>query len=326
MTVPPTLDNTWGVALLGLVASSIIYGITTFQLYIYFTHYPNDTRKLKLLAWSVWIIDSVSLGLVCNAVYGYLIRDIANPLNRLVVNRTLDVDPILMGLLSFLTHSYLGHRVWKVCQRNFWFGCLLLGLILASLSIAIASSVLSFRFDLWEERTKLKWVGLAGTILVVVLDIIIATVLCVYLLLQNIEGKRTKKVVNRILIFAVNTGLVSSIMSITNIVTYFALPNTLIFLSSNFIFTKVYANALLANLNARESLRGRGYTKDGTLTLNWSALRTNYNDLLVLHEGESKLTERSISIELTRPAAVNMSGPNRTDETLDRTHQVHLKV
>lgn len=48
----------------------------------------------------------------------------------------------------------------------------------------------------------------------------------------------------------------------------------------------VYANALLANLNARESLRGRGYFNDGTISLNWSALRTNYNELLVLNKGE----------------------------------------
>jgi len=189
MTVGPTLDNTWGAALIGLIASSIIYGITTLQLYIYYTHYPNDTRELKLLAWSVWIIDTASLVVVCNGMYGYLVSDMTHPERRLLVNRSLDVDPALMGLLSFLTHSYLGLRVWKVCQRNFWLGCVLLVLILASLSISIAVSVVSFRFELWLEKSELKWLGLAGTILVVALDTIVASVLCVYLLLQKIDGR-----------------------------------------------------------------------------------------------------------------------------------------
>jgi len=108
-------------------------------------------------------------------------------------------------------------------------------------------------------------------------------------------------------------------MSIVNIVTFFAFPDTLIFLGSNFIFTKVYANALLANLNARESLRGRGHIRDGTISVNWSALRTNYNDLLVYNEPESKVTEPAISFELAQlpsPIGVAMSNHSGTDESL----------
>ncbi|KAF8646292.1 hypothetical protein AX16_007278, partial [Volvariella volvacea WC 439] len=75
-------------------------------------------------------------------------------------------------------------------------------------------------------------------------------------------------------------------MSTVNIVTFFAFPNTMIFLGTNFIFTKVYANALLANLNARASLRGRGYVSEATLSLNLSALLTKPSEAVVLHEHE----------------------------------------
>ena len=48
----------------------------------------------------------------------------------------------------------------------------------------------------------------------------------------------------------------------------------------------VYANALLANLNARESLRGKGFVNEGTLSLNLSAFLTRPEDIIVYHEAE----------------------------------------
>ncbi|KAF8967243.1 hypothetical protein BDZ97DRAFT_542348 [Flammula alnicola] len=283
-SVRPTLDNTWGAALIGLIIASMLYGVTTLQIYIYFVNYPNDTRWLKSLATSAWILDTISLGLVCDAMYGYLVTDIANPFNRLNVNRSLDVDPAIMGILAFLTHTYLGIRVWKVCNRNKILGAALGLLSLTSLALALAASIVSFRFKVWTEKVSLKPLALAGTVMVVFLDTLIATILCVYLLKQGATGKEFRRVVRRVVIFAINTGLASSIMSTVNIVTFLAFPNTMVFLGSNFIFTKVYANCLLANLNVRESLRGKGHIEEGTLSLNLSALQDRTLSAIVYRE------------------------------------------
>ncbi|KAG5637916.1 hypothetical protein H0H81_002677 [Sphagnurus paluster] len=103
----------------------------------------------------------------------------------------------------------------------------------------------------------MQWLGLAGTIMVVALDVLIATVLCVYLFLQDVES----------------TGFVCIATP--------CLPKSR-YLTDE--LPPVYANALLANLNARESLRGRGYTQDGTISVNWSALRTGYNEVIVFND------------------------------------------
>jgi hypothetical protein len=268
-----TVDNTWGAAFLGLLVAAILYGITSLQVYVYFTNYPNDPRRFKALTVIVWILDSASLALVVNAMYGYLITDMLDPFARFRVNRSLNLDPAIMGILAFLTHGYLGTRVYIVCNRSKIIAGMLALMACSSLTLAITSTVVSFRFEFWAERAEMRPLALAGTALCVILDGLIATILCVYLLKQRAIGKRVRRLVKRIIIFAINTGLASSILSIVNVVTFIALPNTMIFLGTNFIFTKVYANCLLANLNARDSLRGRGFVDDGTLSLNLSALR-----------------------------------------------------
>ncbi|KAJ3505614.1 hypothetical protein NLJ89_g7326 [Agrocybe chaxingu] len=216
-----------------------------------------------------------------------------NPLARLEVNRSLDIDPALMGVLAFLTHGYLGMRVWRVCNRSVVIGGLITLLSCTALGLAIGTanptaSVASFQFEFWFQKEAIK-VGSfdPGTSLVVFLDGFIATILCVYLLKQKTKGREMRRLVRRIVVFAINTGLASSILSIVNIVTFLALPNTMIFLGTNFIFTKVYANCLLANLNARKSLRGKGYLEDGTLSLNLSALRGIDNASAIVYNDSS---------------------------------------
>ncbi|KAF9524467.1 hypothetical protein CPB83DRAFT_897865 [Crepidotus variabilis] len=233
-----TVDNLWGAAFLGLLAACMLYGITTLQTYNYFSNYPNDPKKFKLLAMVVWILDTTSLALVVTAMYGYLITDMNNPLERIKVNRTLDLDPAIMGILAFLTHWYLGNRVWIVCNRSLIIAAILTLLSVTSLSLALTSAIVSFKFELWTEKADMRPLALAGTALVVALDGLIASILCVYLLKQRTTGKRLRRLVRRIIIFAVNTGLATSILSIVNVVTFVALPNTMIFLGTNFIFTK----------------------------------------------------------------------------------------
>jgi len=256
----------------------MLYGVTTLQLYMYFVTYPNDAQRFKILAVITWILDSASMGLVASAMYGYLVTDMGNPLARIRVNRALDLDPALMGVLAFLTHGFLGTRVWLVCKKNMFLAGILAVLSCTALSLSIASSVIAFRFELWTERHAMKSLGLAGTALVVVLDTLIATILCVYLLMQRATGKNVRRIVRGVCVLAINTGLTSSLLSILNIVTFFAFPNSMIFLATNFVFTKVYANCLLANLNARESLRGQGYLDEGTITLNLSVLRRDADE------------------------------------------------
>ncbi|KAF6750564.1 hypothetical protein DFP72DRAFT_511465 [Ephemerocybe angulata] len=258
MSVLPTVDNAWGAAFIGLLLAAVLYGITCLQTYIYFTTYPEDGWEYKTMAGTAFVLDTTSLALISSAIYGYLITDMYAPLNLLFVNRAFDIEPSIMGLLAFLTHLYLGNRVWKVCNRNLWLGILLGTLLLTTLSLAFASTVVSWKHRTWISlKTSIRPLALAGIITSVLLDTTIASVLCLFLVrhVREVEGKKTRRLVRKLLVFAINTGLASSLLSILNLAMFFAFPDTMIFLCLTLIYSKVYANALLANLNSREHLR-----------------------------------------------------------------------
>ncbi|KAJ2921546.1 hypothetical protein H1R20_g15552, partial [Candolleomyces eurysporus] len=168
----------------------------------------------------------------------------------------------------------------------------------------------SWKYRNWIElKSKIKNLALAGIISTVILDVMIATVLCTYLVRQEVEGRKARRLVRRVLFFAINTGLASSVISTLNLAMFLAFPDTMIFLSLTMIYTKVYANALLANLNAREHLRGsldRGNAD--SVSFNLSALRTN--TIAFIHHPPID--------QAGREGVSTISNTNQTQESLDK--------
>jgi len=89
-------------------------------------------------------------------------------------------------------------------------------------------------------------------------DISIAASL-VYLLRGSRSGfKQTQSMVNKLIMFSINTGLVTSICAIMAFVSVLAWPDTFLYIALYLLISRLYANSLLATLNARASLAGAG--------------------------------------------------------------------
>ncbi|PIL29372.1 hypothetical protein GSI_09423 [Ganoderma sinense ZZ0214-1] len=89
------------------------------------------------------------------------------------------------------------------------------------------------------------YVGLG---LLVVTDIYNALVLC-YFLYKARTGfnTRTDSVINVLLLYTVNTGLITSVFALACFITYAAMPTNYVFLTLYFPLSKLYFNALLAS-------------------------------------------------------------------------------
>jgi len=92
------LDNLLGVFLIGVILSSIIYGITWLQVYLYYTqHSSTDRIFLKGFVAALLALDSLHLTFLCHGLYivsvanfGDFIADLHAPWT-LVVRRSVSV-------------------------------------------------------------------------------------------------------------------------------------------------------------------------------------------------------------------------------------------
>uniref|UniRef100_A0A8H7Y6W8 DUF6534 domain-containing protein n=1 Tax=Psilocybe cubensis TaxID=181762 RepID=A0A8H7Y6W8_PSICU len=86
-------------------------------------------------------------------------------------------------------------------------------------------------------------------------DIILTTAMTWTLQRARVGSKRTDHVVKLLMLFIINTNLLTTILSIVGLVTFLVLPHATVYGAIGFILGKTYFNAFLSILNAREYLR-----------------------------------------------------------------------
>ncbi|KAJ3888764.1 hypothetical protein GG344DRAFT_67690 [Lentinula edodes] len=109
-----------------------------------------------------------------------------------------------------------------------------------------------------ELSIELRGLSVTVNVLIVVGDLLIASILT-YLLQRCKTGfKRTNTMINKLMILAINTGVITSLCAISSLISFLAAPNAFIYISFFFSMGRLYTNSLLTSLNCRRRIREAG--------------------------------------------------------------------
>ncbi|KZT03226.1 uncharacterized protein LAESUDRAFT_379142 [Laetiporus sulphureus 93-53] len=118
------------------------------------------------------------------------------------------------------------------------------------------------RFHEYTDLLAARWVTYLPLGAATCIDAIFASALC-YLLRRCRTGhSKMDSTISVLMLFTVNTGIVTSLCSLTAMAMMAALPDTFAVLSVEFMVTKLYVNSFMAMFNARNSLRNNGFTSE----------------------------------------------------------------
>ncbi|KAH8108733.1 hypothetical protein DFH11DRAFT_1070763 [Phellopilus nigrolimitatus] len=268
-----TMNTTFGAAFVGLVVSAVLYGLTLLQTYTYYRTYPNDSARLKSLVFILWFLDSLHLVLCTNAIYWYLVTNFNNPENLELTYWSMNIQTDCNGLIGLMVELFFAQRVWRVSKNWFLTGFITI-LAFVHCGLGIFFTVEGFILKEFSKYSQLTWVTSTGLGSAAAADITIAVSL-VYFLSKNRTGfERTDSLITTLTVYAINTGLLTSICATAAVVSFATMPLNFVWLSFFWCLGKLYVNSLLASLNSREALRGRVIQKEGTF-VNLSNLRTD---------------------------------------------------
>ncbi|KAI9068725.1 hypothetical protein FKP32DRAFT_1754257 [Trametes sanguinea] len=270
-----SLDGTLGAAFLGHVVTTLLYGITSLQAFMYYRHNKTDGTKLKFSVFIIWILDSVHAGLITGAIYWYCITNFTN---LFAVQRPIWPIPtmiIISNVSNSIVRCIFGYRLWKCERRGLFIGptsyvLTIVGVsnhnrifpaVIAFLSIFIFVDAAYFAaklysIPLYSEIIHFSWSLYLGLSVEATVDLIVAATQC--LLLRRLETgiQRTDSVIRILITYSINTGLLTSLCAIGALVSYAVAPTKFIYFAFYFVLSKLYVNSLLATLNARGSLLG----------------------------------------------------------------------
>ncbi|KAL5482792.1 hypothetical protein ACEPAI_9387 [Sanghuangporus weigelae] len=243
-------DDTLGAAFIGFAVATLFYGILMVQMYSYFQRYTLDRPLYKLLVAVVWLLETVHSVFSGHAVYHYAISSFGNPFALLIPTWSVTAQ-ILVGVGLYLGASEMCvHNESMEIQRQ---QCNAYREYLMSVILTIQA----FHLETFAEQPKIKWLTTAVLATSVFTDLVIAASLTYFLHhLRNAFSANT--LVNDLIAYSLETGAITSVCGIATLVSFDILPTTFVYLSFFFVLSKLYSNSLLATLNTRRIVRGRG--------------------------------------------------------------------
>ncbi|KAI1789961.1 hypothetical protein LXA43DRAFT_1018729 [Ganoderma leucocontextum] len=288
-----------GCAVVGMVVSIAIYGITILQAYIYFRNSTQDSVRLRLFVGFLFILDTLSSVLAVRAFYTYIVTDFGDPLLFLNVPPTSALENGVAVLLRTLTQCYFACRVWSLSKGKIPLVASIAILALSSFGVGMVVTVNIYTNSYIFSIATVKMRLLTGIVngLSVMCDIVIMASLCYYLRSRRTGFRRSDSIINRLTIYAVNRGVLTVICQGGEMITLVVLPGRFIFLPFTLVEAKLYCNTLFATLNAQKSLREDG---DNAVELgppipnrrmNTSTRNTGNGE----HRGTAERTDRSTS-------------------------------
>ncbi|KAI0706345.1 hypothetical protein C8Q76DRAFT_156016 [Earliella scabrosa] len=229
----PALDNTLGAVLIGTGISSVLAGVSIHQTFRYFRRYPNDNMSCKATVSILSLLDLVHETLIVHVCYYYLISNYFKPLTlqagvwslRLVIPTT--------GTMSMVSHVFFARRVlilWG--KKSMVLPVAFLSTILILAEGALCGATTAFLFI---DQTFTRFVEHSSWLISTALGVRVFTDLVIsgamiYQLRHNRTGfRRTDSILDLLVLFAVNTGLLTSIINLASVLTAIVYPNALIY-------------------------------------------------------------------------------------------------
>lgn len=258
LCTPPTdLNGTLGALFIGNIVGGIFYGITTIQTFIYFRGKPRDCPSFRLLICFLWILDSTQMGFMTRGVYHYLVLNFSNRAALLDAPWTLLMQVIVTCLSDLIVRCIFARRIWLLSGRNklLLFIIVVVSVLVFGIGIAFTvRGIVDVSFIKLLDQSWLIYTAFGSSVFV---DVLIAGSLCVLLHRSRSGFKSTDSLVNTLMLYSINTGLLTSIAAMACFVTFAIWPHTFIFIGIFFVLGKLYINSILAVLNTRKFLRKR---------------------------------------------------------------------
>jgi len=217
----------------------------------------------------LWILDTLHQVLLVIGLYTYVVGDYG-----IIVALTTPAWFLLAALVvstttAMIVRTLYGHRVWKL-GRNLYITTAIIVLSSIEFAATIVWAILASNLDDFQAFTQISAVFYLAFCAAILADALIASSQVVMLWRLRTGFKRTDSIVRTLMLYSINTGLLTSVMVIVCLITFATMPDDLIYVAIYHIVSGLLLNALLATYNARPELRSIGNGGGEPLTISFA--------------------------------------------------------
>lgn len=256
------LNSNMGCFFIGVMIATPLFGLTCAQVMYYMREYPGDMLGMKILVYGLWTFDTLITVVSVQFMYKYLVQGHMDPLALTKLEPTGPLEYMFAAIVVLTVQLYYLRTIWILLGRKFYklpvVGTLVV-LAFVSFGFGIANCAIGFVDPTLPgvyQRTRVP--ASVQPVTASVTDVCITVCLCWALHNENTGLNRTDTLVRKLMVYAINRGILTSVIQVGQAVAYLA-ANTTLFYWSMFHFpaSKVYVNSVMAILNARHHMQDR---------------------------------------------------------------------
>ncbi|KAJ7908611.1 hypothetical protein B0H13DRAFT_2331261 [Mycena leptocephala] len=259
---PFTLDNTLGAAVIGFAASCVVFGILLTQVWTYFGRYGSDSAVYRILVVVILVLETTDQAFIGYFVYFYTITSAGNPLAIATGTNTWSIilQQAIGSVVGTMVKCCFASRVYRFSDRNIFITGFIVLLALGQLGVAMGvvhragvPTILDPGGVQSEDACNdLAWVGsvdgrgyVGSPMLLPLADADGAKEFRVYFTqllprhaLTRLSRLQPNSIVNRLVGDAINTGVLTTAVSLSTLLLFDFLEGNLFFGATYFMLSK----------------------------------------------------------------------------------------
>ncbi|KAE9410648.1 hypothetical protein BT96DRAFT_871622 [Gymnopus androsaceus JB14] len=327
------LDSSLGALFIGIILSTAVYGVTCLQAYNYFMHHSfNDRWFLKLFVIVLWVVDTLHVALLAIFYYGYTVTNFGDYEFLAKVYWPLTIQVLIGDIITVAIHMFFACRIYLLSGKKLVIPsaiCLIdlaqfcecfkrprvfLNVHVMDLALATAKNC-----NLLLNCPQFLNLGLLPISIGMTDDTIVTASMIYYLRKSRSSFKQTNHIVNTLVTYTINTGLLTTIFTLACLLLLSIQdsPTSLIFALFFFIEVRLYTCSFMSVLNSRTALRERRDHSIIVSTLHSSESHSNGNDRSAIQlstmQSASAGPKEGVLVTKTREVAFDLEQA-RTDD------------
>ncbi|KAF8139284.1 hypothetical protein K438DRAFT_715635 [Mycena galopus ATCC 62051] len=250
------VDNTLGALLVGTLVSYALFGVATTQAYVYYGRFPDDSAKMKALVGFVWCAEFAHAICIATSIYEMVITNYGHPNLMTRLPNSLVTSTLIGSCVAYVIQTFFAYRIYAL-SKSLWIPCICWTL---SLFRVVSPNVVMFAYGIHQTipvfLTQWGWLFDAVWAISALNDMLIAGTLVFMLYRRRSEGlTHTVAVVDKMIKWTIETGVVTSIASIAMIGVFLSMRLNFVWMAIFVVIPRLFSNSFFASLNSRTALR-----------------------------------------------------------------------
>ncbi|KIK48436.1 hypothetical protein CY34DRAFT_798258 [Suillus luteus UH-Slu-Lm8-n1] len=248
----------YGAILLGGLLAFGLSGCVNMQFIVYWQLYSYESWRVKSLVVAITLLDWCHSAFVAIALWDSIIVPYGNMDDFDKIPWSVGPAVELTAMITFLVQCIFAYRIYRLQKKRLTVVVPIVALAffrLVAASVSMSEMIRLQSYAAFIQQNFSRWIFTVGLSLSAFVDIMITAIMCYFLRKNRTMVISTIRIIDTLTLWTIRNGSMTSAAAIASLICWLAMPDNRTFLGLHFVIAKLYANSLLATLNARQHIR-----------------------------------------------------------------------